>query len=97
MLICPAGMRLSGAEAMTALVPSPRRIGPMTKLTDTQLVLLSAAAQRDDHLISPPENLKGAAARKVGTSSSPLTSPRRSGSASRIRHGAPARMGRASA
>ena len=38
----------------------------MTTLNDTQLVLLSAAAQRDDHLIPLPDNLKGAAARKAG-------------------------------
>lgn len=30
--------------------------------TDTQLVLMSAAAQRDDHLITPKETLKGRAA-----------------------------------
>jgi hypothetical protein len=34
-------------------------------LTDTQLVLLSAAAQRDDHLITPPASLKGRAAHNV--------------------------------
>ena len=38
----------------------------MTKLTDTQLVILSAACQRDDQLVLPlPENLKGGAATKV--------------------------------
>jgi hypothetical protein len=31
-------------------------------LTDTQLVLMSAATQRDDHLITPKETLKGRAA-----------------------------------
>ena len=31
------------------------------KLTDTQLVLLSSAAQRDDHLVVLPEKLKGGA------------------------------------
>jgi Protein of unknown function (DUF3489) len=35
------------------------------KLTDTQLVLLSAASQRDDRAIELPENLKGGAAHKV--------------------------------
>ena len=35
------------------------------KLTDTQLVLLSAASQRDDRAIEFPANLKGGAARKV--------------------------------
>ena len=35
------------------------------KLTDTQLVLLSAASQRDDHAIELPANLKGGAAHKV--------------------------------
>jgi hypothetical protein len=35
------------------------------KLTDTQLVLLSAASQRDDSAIEVPANLRGGAARKV--------------------------------
>ena len=35
------------------------------KLTDTQLVMLSAAAQREDRSLTPPENLKGGAAHKV--------------------------------
>lgn len=34
-------------------------------LTDTQLVLLSAASQREDHAIQLPENLKGGAVQKV--------------------------------
>jgi len=37
------------------------------KLSDTQLVMLSAAAQRDDHCLTLPEKLKGAAAHKVAT------------------------------
>ena len=35
------------------------------KLTDTQLVILSAASQREDHAVELPANLKGAAAHKV--------------------------------
>ena len=35
------------------------------KLTDTQLVMLSAAAQRDDRCLVPPPKLKGAAAQKI--------------------------------
>ena len=35
------------------------------KLTDTQLILLSAASQRDDRGIELPPNLKGGAAHKV--------------------------------
>jgi Protein of unknown function (DUF3489) len=35
------------------------------KLTDTQLVLLSAASQREDRAIKLPENVKGGAAHKV--------------------------------
>jgi hypothetical protein len=35
------------------------------KLSDTQLVILSAAAQRDDRSLTPPEKLKGGAAHKV--------------------------------
>ena len=37
------------------------------KLTDTQLLMLSAAAQRDDRCIAAPPNLKGAAAHKIAT------------------------------
>lgn len=38
----------------------------MSKLSDTQLVILSAACQREDRLVLPlPENLKGGAATKV--------------------------------
>jgi hypothetical protein len=37
------------------------------KLSDTQLVMLSAAAQRDGHCLTLPEKLKGAAAHKVAT------------------------------
>ena len=35
------------------------------KLTDTQLVLLSAAAQRKDRCLVAPETLKGGASQKV--------------------------------
>jgi hypothetical protein len=35
------------------------------KLTDTQIVMLSAAAQRDDRCLVAPRNLKGGAAQKV--------------------------------
>src|ERR1700693_2476897 len=39
---------------------------PMSiKLTDTQLVLLSAAAQRKDRCLVAPETLKGGASQKV--------------------------------
>ena len=38
----------------------------MTKLSDTQAIILSAAAQRDDRIALPlPANLKGGAATKV--------------------------------
>jgi hypothetical protein len=40
----------------------------MAKLTDTQLVVLSKAAARDDGLAVAPTNMKGAAAAKVGSS-----------------------------
>ncbi|MGE3651257.1 MAG: DUF3489 domain-containing protein, partial [Reyranellaceae bacterium] len=39
---------------------------PMTKLSDSQLVILSAACQRADRLVLPlPDRLKGGAAQKV--------------------------------
>src|SRR5258708_1784310 len=37
----------------------------MTKLTDTQLIILSAASQRDDRVVELAANLKGEAARKA--------------------------------
>ena len=37
----------------------------MSKLTDTQLIILSAASQRDDRGVELPANLQGEAARKV--------------------------------
>jgi uncharacterized protein DUF3489 len=37
------------------------------KLTDTQLMMMSVATQRDDRCLKTPEKLKGAAAEKVGT------------------------------
>jgi hypothetical protein len=43
---------------------TPWRI-PMARLTDTQLVILSAASQREDGGVELPANLKGEAARKL--------------------------------
>ena len=40
----------------------------MTKLTDTQLIILSKAAQRDDGTAIVPQGMKGAAAAKVAAS-----------------------------
>ena len=38
----------------------------MTKLSDTQAIILSAAAQREDRIALPlPESLRGGAAAKV--------------------------------
>jgi hypothetical protein len=37
----------------------------MSKLTDTQLIILSAASQRDDRGVELPTNVRGEAARKV--------------------------------
>ncbi|HYA81189.1 MAG TPA: DUF3489 domain-containing protein, partial [Methylocystis sp.] len=43
-----------------------RKGSPMSiKLTDTQLVMLSAAAQRDDHCLVAPAHLKGTAPQKA--------------------------------
>jgi Protein of unknown function (DUF3489) len=44
---------------------SPKSARPAVRLSDTQLVLLSAAAQRDDHCLTAAPNLKGRAAHKV--------------------------------
>jgi hypothetical protein len=44
---------------------NPHTSRPASKLSDTQLMLLSAAAQRDDLCLTPRSNLKGGAAHKV--------------------------------
>ena len=36
------------------------------KLTDAQLVMLSAAAQREDLCLAPPDKMKGAILTKIG-------------------------------
>src|SRR5262249_25574216 len=46
------------------MTPHQRRI-PMSRLTDTQLDILSAASHRDDRGVELPANVKGQAARKV--------------------------------
>lgn len=47
-------------------VPQVRETTPMTKLSDTQLVILSAAAKRADRIALPlPDSLRGGAAKKV--------------------------------
>ena len=38
-----------------------------TKLTDTQIVMLSAASQRDDRCLLAPQILKGSATQKLAT------------------------------
>lgn len=43
--------------------PQPAR--PAPRLSDTQLILLSAAAQRDDHCLTATPNLKGGTAQRV--------------------------------
>jgi hypothetical protein len=49
-------------------VNANRRVNPMSiKLTDTQLVVMSAAAQREDRCMIAPKSLKGGAAQKVAT------------------------------
>ena len=50
-----------------AALPETKGQTMSIKLTDTQLVMLSAAAQREDRRIVPPPSLKGAAAQKTAT------------------------------
>jgi hypothetical protein len=51
---------------VAALLPSQPKEDPV-KLTDTQLVILSAASQREDRGVELPPNLKGGAAQKVAS------------------------------
>ena len=62
----------------------------MSKLTDTQLIILSAASQRDDRGVELPANVKGEAARRIFTQ--PRERPFRVGSdqrAARVRKPGP--------
>src|SRR6266581_4954070 len=54
-----------GASVVTAAIAVANRMEDPVKLTDTQLLLLSAASQRDDRALEPPPNLTGGAAGKV--------------------------------
>jgi hypothetical protein len=57
--------RHCGASAVAAAFAVINRMEDSVKLTDTQLVLLSAASQRDDRALERPANLTGGAAGKV--------------------------------
>ena len=50
-----------------AVLPETKGQTMSIKLTDTQLVMLSAAAQREHRCIAAPPSLKGAAAQKIAT------------------------------
>jgi hypothetical protein len=57
--------RQCGASVVTAALAVINRMEDSVKLTDTQLVLLSAASQRDDRALERPSNLTGAVGGKV--------------------------------
>jgi hypothetical protein len=62
---CPAGLiAIAGLRWWRRQSPSQPKEGSV-KLTDTQLILLSAASQRDDRVLERPSNLTGGAAAKV--------------------------------
>jgi hypothetical protein len=68
---------LSGVGSVAAHEAAPtRRDQPM--LTDTQLVLLASAPQRDGGLLTPSERLNGQRARSAPPGSLPATSSERS-------------------
>jgi Protein of unknown function (DUF3489) len=50
---------------VAAILLSQMREARMSKLTDTQLIILSSASRREDRIIVIPAKLKGAAAHKV--------------------------------
>jgi hypothetical protein len=58
-------MARCGAAVVTAAVAVCNRLEDPVKLTDTQLLLLSAASRRDDSALQLPPNLAGAAAQKA--------------------------------
>src|SRR5258706_10572336 len=57
--------RQCGASVVTAAIVVSNRMEDPVKLTDTQLLLLSAASQRDDRALEPSPKLTGGAAAKV--------------------------------
>ena len=72
--ICPSlamACEIAGADPRPILNTAPflsleKGKLPMTQLSDTQALILSAAAQRPDHIALPlPESLRGGAAAKV--------------------------------
>ena len=69
MTLCPGDHADPGPVSVRAWIGWAREDakGPSMsiKLTDTQLVMLSAAAQRDDRCLVPAPKLKGAAAQKI--------------------------------
>ena len=65
--ILPRRLHGQGGAVVVAAndaAPTQLRI-PMERLTDTQLIILSAASQRDDRGVELPANIKSEAARKV--------------------------------
>ena len=54
-----------GASVVAAVLAVINRMEESVKMTDTQLVLLSAASQRDDRALERPSNLTGGAAGKA--------------------------------
>jgi hypothetical protein len=50
------------------LIAAHQKVPTMTKLTDTQLIVLSSAAKHDEGLATRPANLNAAAAMKVASS-----------------------------
>jgi hypothetical protein len=56
--------RRGGAAVVTARCCASTPERPMSKLTDTQLITLSTASQRDDRGVVLPPNLRGGAVQK---------------------------------
>lgn len=63
----PAGQRHRGVVLVTAMLSTAEEV-TMAKLTDTQLMLLSRASQRDDGAAVVPDRMNKAAAAKVAAS-----------------------------
>src|SRR5713226_5661452 len=61
--------RQCGASVVAAAIVVANRMEDPVKLTDTQLLLLSAASQRDDRALEPSPKLTGGAAARSWPSS----------------------------
>src|SRR5512133_756039 len=65
---CPAQQGLGAVEGLRIPARPTLEVPTMTKLSDTQLIVLSSAAKHDEGLATRPANLNATAGTKVASS-----------------------------